>query len=149
MNWLIVLAKRQLEQSWHQMTFGLWILSFAMLWKYECHLCLVWSSWKNTSCEQYRLCFPIFFFLSDKTVTSGITRFVFTKLFYFLYTELPSCKQAALGAIQWWLCLLRPDAVLMQSKLHYCCRASARQHTILDVIRSSCFFVSSPRPSYI
>ena len=25
----------------------------------------------------------------------------------------------------------------------YCCRAPARQHTILDVTRSSCFFVSS------
>ena len=26
---------------------------------------------------------------------------------------------------------------------HICCRAPARQHTILDVTRSSCFFVSS------
>ena len=30
-----------------------------------------------------------------------------------------------------------------------CCRAPARQHTILDVTRSSCFFVFSLRPSYI
>ena len=30
-----------------------------------------------------------------------------------------------------------------------CCRAPARLHTILDVTRSSCFFVFSRRPSYI
>ena len=29
------------------------------------------------------------------------------------------------------------------SEIPCCCRASARQHTILDVTRSSCFFVSS------
>ena len=47
----------------------------------------------NTACEQYRLRSPIFFFLSDKTGTGGITRFVFTKLFFILCTELNANKQ--------------------------------------------------------
>ena len=36
-------------------------------------------------------------------------------------------------------------SIINKVVLTYCCRASARQHTILDVTWRSCFFVSSPR----